>query len=230
MSNPFQWEHPKAMNYNDTIRRRIIGYEFIFQLMADLIETTAIQPEKLTIVGAGGGQELSTLVPILKTTAFTAIDPSSTMLALAKQRLADEKLQGNVQYIEAELEAAVLEPADIVTCHLVLHFVRTTVLKKAMLREIAAHVRIGGQVYLSSINGDLSDECFNQTLTAWGIAMLRNGVKLHQWESFHASFGDTLMPIPTAELLQICEEVGLRMRHAYFRAYHIEAFCFERVM
>lgn len=229
MSNPFQWEHPKAMSYNDTIRRRIIGYEFIFQLMADLIETTATQPEKMTIVGAGGGQELSTLVPILPTVAFTAIDPSSTMLALAKQRLEAEELHGNVQYIESELEAAALEQADIVTCHLVLHFLRTTALKKAMLREIAAHVRIGGHVYLSSINGDLSDERFNQTLTAWGLAMLRNGVKPHQWEAFRASFGDTLMPIPTAELLQICEEVGLRVRHAYFRAYHIEAFCFERV-
>ncbi len=229
MTNPFQWEHPKAMDYNDTIRRRIIGYDLIFELMKDLIDASIEQPEHITIVGAGGGQELSTLLPLLPAAHFKAIDPSSTMLALAEQRLVAEELSGDVAYIEAELTAAKLEPADLVTCHLVLHFLPTIALKKALLHEIAMHVKVGGTVYLSSINGDLEDAAFQQTLTAWGKAMIRNGVKEHQWQAFRASFGDTLMPISTVELLKLCDEVGLQIRHAYFRAYHIEAFCLERV-
>lgn len=229
MINPFQWEHPKAMDYNDTIRRRIIGYDLIFELMKDLIDVEIEQPKQITIVGAGGGQELSTLLPLLPTAHFKAIDPSSTMLALAEQRLIAEELSGDVEYIEAELSAVELEPADIVTCHLVLHFLPTMALKKALLKEITAHVKIGGMVYLSSINGSLEDKAFQQTLTAWGKAMLRNGVKEHQWQAFRASFGDTLLPISTAQLLKLCDELGLQIRHAYFRAYHIEAFCLERV-
>ena len=48
--NPFQWEHPKASDYNDTIRRRIIGYDTIFQLMADSVQVNNSNPNRFLIV------------------------------------------------------------------------------------------------------------------------------------------------------------------------------------
>lgn len=228
MKNPFQWEHPKAFAYNDTIRKRIIGYEYLFTLMADDICTHMSDAAQVIVVGAGGGQELSTLMPLLRAAHFVAIDPSDNMLALAKHRLMTENIAGEVTYITGEL-ADYECVADIVTCHLVLHFLQEPTQKAQLLKQIAQHVKIGGYVYLSSINGDIDDPIFKQQLDAWGRFAIRNGVKPHQWEAFAQSFGDTLMPITTEALYDLCEAAGLRVAQQYFRAYGIEAYRLERV-
>lgn len=229
MKNPFQWEHPKAFAYNETIRKRIIGYEYLFTLMADLIAVEMPNAETVTIVGAGGGQELSTLVPLLPHAQFTAVDPSDNMLALAKQRLEQEEIQGNITYITGELVARDVSQADIVTCHLVLHFLKERATKQALLQQMAESVRVGGRIFLSSINGDVESDVFQTQLKAWGLLALRNGVKPHQWEAFAHSFGQELMPVTKQELLEDVAAVGLRVVHQYFQAYGIEAYCLERV-
>lgn len=229
MKNPFQWEHPKAFAYNDTIRKRIIGYEHLFILMADLIAVENVDAKHVIVVGAGGGQELATLAPLLPDARFTAIDPSDNMLMLAKARLAQEDIDVPITYIAGELVASEIEVADIVTCHLVLHFLKAHEAKRALLTQIAQSVRIGGRVFLSSINGDVDSELFQEQLKAWERFALRNGVKPHQWEAFAQSFGREMMPISSAQLLADVESVGLRVVQKYYQAYGIEAYCLERV-
>ena len=125
--NPFQWEHPKALDYNDTIRRRILGYEAIFQLMADLVQVNNENPKNFLIVGAGGGQELSTFIPSFPNAQYVAVDPSDNMLHLAKLRLAEEQLNATIDYSAEELQHVVFpQKFDVATCHLVLHFLQTT--------------------------------------------------------------------------------------------------------
>lgn len=230
MTNPFQWEHPKAFAYNDTIRKRIVGYEYIFTLMADLIAAENINAKHVIVVGAGGGQELSTLAPILPDAHFTAIDPSDNMLMLAKARVAQENIDAHITYVADELVATDVETADILTCHLVLHFLKAHEAKRALLAQMAQSVRIGGRLFLSSINGDTDSESFKAQLKAWERFAIRNGVKPHQWEAFAQSFGRELMPISSAQLMADIESVGLHVVQKYYQAYGIEAYCLERVI
>lgn len=227
--NPFQWGHPKALDYNDTIRRRILGYETIFQLMADLVQVNHENPKNFLIVGAGGGQELSTLIPSFPNAQYVAVDPSDNMLHLAKLRLAEEQLNAAVDYYAEELQyVAFSEKFDVATCHLVLHFLQTTEQKKSLIEAIAQNVAPGGLAFFSSFNTALDAVHYEKMMEAWGIAMLRNGVTEKQWLAFKQSFGDTLIPIRTEELIELFEQAGFTNVQPYFKAYFIEAFCMEK--
>ena len=227
--NPFQWEHPKALDYNDTIRRRILGYEAIFQLMADLVQVNNENPKNFLIVGAGGGQELSTFIPSFPNAQYVAVDPSDNMLYLAKLRLAEEQLNATIDYYAEELGHVVFpQKFDVATCHLVLHFLQTIEQKKSLIEAIAQNVAPGGMAFFSSINAELDTANTEKMMEAWGIAMLRNGVTEKQWLAFKQSFGDTLIPVRTEELLELFEQAGFTNVQLYFKAYFIEAFCMEK--
>ena len=202
--NPFQWEHPKALDYNDTIRRRIIGYETIFQLMADLVQVNNPNSSRFLIVGAGGGQELCTFIPHFPNAQYAAVDPSENMMHLAKLRLAEEQLNANVEYFTEELKYVVFqEKFDVATCHLVLHFLQTTEQKKSLIEAIAQNLAPGGVAFFSSFNIELGEVYNEKMMQAWGIAMLRNGVTEKQWLAFKQSFGDTLIPLRTEEMIEL---------------------------
>ena len=227
--NPFQWEHPKALDYNDTIRRRIIGYDTLFQLMADLVQVNNPNPHKFLIVGAGGGQELSTLIVPFPTAHYVAVDPSDNMLRLAKLRLAEEQLNASVDYYTEQLEHIVFqEKFDVATCHLVLHFLQTMEQKKSLIEAIAQNIAPGGTAFFSSINTELCTASYEKMMEAWGIAMLRNGITERQWLAFKQSSGDMLMPIRTEEMIELFEHAGFINIQTYFKAYSIEAFCMEK--
>lgn len=221
--NPFQWQHPKAFEYNDTIRKRIIGYEHIFQLMADQV-TVQAAPHNMLIVGAGGGQELVTMANACPQLQFTAVDPSSNMLELAKMRLAAEQITADVNYIADTLEQVpVTQSYALASCHLVLHFL-TTVQKKSLIETIAAHVEEGATVFFSSINIEMNTARFEKILDAWGVAMLRNGVTEKQWHAFRASFGESCFPLPTEDMIALYEAAGFHEIELYYKAYAIEAY------
>ena len=227
--NPFQWEHPKALDYNDTIRRRILGYDTIFQLMADLVQVNNPNPKKFLVVGAGGGQELCTFIPTFPSAHYVAVDPSENMLHLAKLRLAEEQLNARVDYYTEELQNVVFqEKFDVATCHLVLHFLQTTEQKKSLIEVIAQNLAPGGRAFFSSFNTDLDDAHDEKMMQAWGIAMLRNGVTEKQWLAFKQSFGDTLIPVRTEDMTELFEQAGFTNIKLYFKAYSIEAFCMEK--
>ena len=55
-------------------------------------------PKSFLIVGAGGGQELSTFIPPFPHAQYVAVDPSDNMLHLAKLRLKEEQLHATIDY------------------------------------------------------------------------------------------------------------------------------------
>ncbi len=225
--NPFQWEHPKAMAYHDTIRRRIIGYDFIFQGMVDLL--TEQQWQHALIVGAGGGQELVSLGQAFPGRQFTAVDPSEQMLTLASLTVEQEGVKLDVDYQPITVEEL---PDDIAfslaTCHLVLHFLKEKD-KKSLIQAIAGRMPAGGTIFFSSINGQLGSPQLEQILDAWGNTMQRNGITEKQWLAFRQSFGDTCFPLPTEEILSLFIEAGFGEAIMYYKAFSVEAFMMKKV-
>lgn len=201
----------------------------IFQLMADVVQVNNANPKNFLIVGAGGGQELYTCIPQFPDAHYVAVDPSYNMLHLAKLRLAEEQLTASVDYYTEELQHVVFpEKFDVATCHLVLHFLPTMAQKKSLIEAIAQNIAPGGMAFFSSINTELGSAHYEKMMEAWGIAMLRNGITERQWLAFKQSFGDTLIPVRTEELIELFEQAGFTHIKQYFKAYSIEAFCMEK--
>lgn len=224
VKNPFQWEHPKAKAYNDTIRMRIAGYELLFDLNMDMLANESLsEKSRVLIVGAGGGQELSVFARNYPSCYYAAVDPSENMLELAKFRLQQEELQPRVDMFADKLEQIQFEePFDIATCHLVLHFIKNWEDKKSLLQSISQNLRPGAQFFLTSINTNTVDPNFSQQLRHWQQTMLRNGVSEKEWVSFAASFDDTLHAIPLNKLIELLQNVGFTNIIPYFKTHLVD--------
>lgn len=229
MGNPFQWEHDKAMQYNETIRKRILNYASIFEVMQDIVVTDCREVHSVAIVGAGGGQELSTLIDDLPKACYFAIDPSEKMLELAKYRLIQEGKEADIQYIAKPFHEVEVDAVDLITCHLVLHFLQTDDEKRQLIQAISKRLKVGGTLFLSSINGKIGRADFEQQLDVWHVGMLRKGVTEKEWEKFRASIGEQLVPITDEEVVALLQQYGLSLLYHYEKTHVITASYYVKI-
>ena len=96
------------------------------------------------------------------------------------------------------------------------------------IEAIAKNLVSGGMAFFSSFNTALGDVHDEKMMQAWRIAMLRNGVTEKQWLAFKQSFGESLIPIRTEEMMELFKQAGFTNMKLYFKAYSIEAFCMEK--
>lgn len=227
--NSFQWEHPKALEYGDTIRQRVIGYDFIFELMVDLLKASSVDPTEIVVVGAGGGQELISLLPIYPKATYLAVDPSENMLKLAKKCLVERELEGDIQFFAEKLQhVPINRQVDVITCHLVLHFLPTKDEKIDLIKQMADRLKKGGYCFISSINVDMNSSQFEHMIEAWGEKMLRDGLTEKQWHKFKGELGDAVIPVSSAEIEKLFEDAGLKVLQKYYSAYCIEAYFLQK--
>ncbi|MFD1413756.1 class I SAM-dependent methyltransferase [Oceanobacillus jeddahense] len=211
------WDNSQIQYYQDTIRRKIPGYDLIYEQMLAIIETNFI-PQDILIVGAGGGQELYVLGKKYPETAYTALDPSCRMLELAKQRVDNMLLK--VDWQETTLDKFHCEKEyDIVTCHLMLHFLKEE--KAAILNQISQRVKAGGLLFISAI---VEEEKKDSTLPFWLQHMRLCNVPAPDWEHFATSFDKTTHPLSASLLYQVLKDNGFEVILPYFKSYAIEAY------
>lgn len=222
--NPFQWEHPKAMLYNDTIRKRIAGYELLFDLNLDIISAEQLhENNRVLLVGAGGGQEICAFSKKFPKNHYIAVDPSENMLELAKIRLQHEQLSPSLEIFADQLQNIQFEePFNIATCHLVLHFIEHLEDKKSLLNSIANNLQPGALFFISSINADTASPNHQQLMSYWQHTMLNNGITEREWNHFVASFDDTLHAIPLDQLIELLQEAGFTNITPYFKTHLVD--------
>ncbi|AZK47880.1 class I SAM-dependent methyltransferase [Paenibacillus lentus] len=221
------WEHPRVQRYEETIPLKIPGYMLLYEMTERLLRAhlhLSQDSSKLLIVGAGGGQELVTLGNRHKDWTFTGIDPSRSMLEIARRRAAEAGVAHRVSLQEGTIEQLSTQPAfDAATCLLVLHFIHGESNKRKLLQDIADRLEPGAPLFLASINGNPSSAPFSIQMKAWKGHMLDNGISLQEWERFAASIGRESDPIPDYEVLELLEKAGFTQVTHYFGSYLIDA-------
>ena len=109
----------------------------------------------MLIVGAGSGNEIIQLAEGRPHWSFTGIDPSASMLSIAKERLL--ALPNNMSFHQATILDASLpfSQYDAASCVLVLHFIQEYKEKLDTIKEIAKHLKPGAPFVLVSKYGQL---------------------------------------------------------------------------
>jgi len=217
------WHNPTVHTYQQTIRQKIIGYDLIYDMMTNILQSyTGI--DKMLIVGAGGGQELLTLGKSFPCARFTAVDTSKATLQLAAQHIEQLHQPLNVTWHEKDLLSLKFsEQFDVATCHLVLHFIEDFTQKKALLNKISDNLNDNGVLFISSINANTTDTMFKQQLRYWRSSMIHNGVSENDWQRFEQSFGLTTHPIKLELLVDLLIEAGFTTIIPYFKTHMIDA-------
>lgn len=210
-------------SYQHTIRKKIIGYDLIYDLMLDSIRTQQ-QVQDILIVGAGGGQELQCLGAHYPNASFVAVDASPTMIQIAKSTFDLQAL--HITWYEQDcLTFNTDQKFDVITCHLLMHFLPTEKDKQQLLSRLHKQLKKGGRLYLSLIN---DSAVLQEQLSYWQHSMQRVGMPPTHFLQFAAAFGVSTHPTTVTTLQDMIIQAGFSQTVPYFKTLAIDAFVLYR--
>lgn len=151
-----------AQKYKEIIRRVFPCYEELQSLVAKQI--VKLCPEKILLVGAGVGEEISFLRESGYLPLVDALEPNEHMSKIAKEQLALSK--SAVTWFETDWLQFDLQDKkyNLISCQLVLHFVKE---KETWLSKMNSALKPGGYLFISFFCGSFSDEICLEEWEEW---------------------------------------------------------------
>ncbi|PDY40597.1 SAM-dependent methyltransferase [Bacillus wiedmannii] len=222
------WNDRTVHTYERTIPLKIPGYFTLYEMVNHFLLTTLPKENmnpNLLVIGAGGGQEILSIGKQNSNLSFTGVDPSESMLQLAKKRIENESVQNHIDFVHGTIHSLLTNPLfDAATCMLVLHFIPTIKEKQELLNEISNRLKSGAPFFLSTINGVPHTSMFSAQLNAWRNHMMQNQIPLDDWDRFENSFETEIFPISETNLLTIMEECGFTQITRFFTSFLIDGY------
>ncbi|HDR7668116.1 Uncharacterized protein BCZB5J_04556 [Bacillus cereus] len=222
------WNDRTVHTYERTIPLKIPGYFTLYEMVNHFLLTTLPKENmnpNLLVIGAGGGQEILSIGKQNSNLSFTGVDPSESMLQLAKKRIENESVQNHIDFVHGTIHSLLTNPLfDAATCMLVLHFIPTIEEKQELLNEISNRLKSGAPFFLSTINGVPHTSMFSAQLNAWRNHMMQNQIPLEDWNRFENSFETEIFPISETNLLTIMEECGFTQITRFFTSFLIDGY------
>ena len=114
-------DHAAISDYADKTRRLVPGWSDLQRMAALLVAERAPADADVLVVGAGGGVELKAFAQLHAQWRFVGVDPSETMLALARTTLGPLATRADLHH--GYVDTAPAGPFDAATCLLTMHFV-----------------------------------------------------------------------------------------------------------
>ncbi|MEC0983730.1 class I SAM-dependent methyltransferase [Bacillus safensis] len=157
------WHDPVAESYAATISHKVPGYHLLHELSVDVLETEIKgAASRILTVGAGGGEEIINMLQRKEDWLITGVDPSASMLDMAKQRVSKLHMETRVTWYETALNKVSAEAVyDAAVSLLVIHFVEN---RLPFLQEIAQRLQPGAPFVLAFIQGEMNSSAFQQEL------------------------------------------------------------------
>jgi tRNA (cmo5U34)-methyltransferase len=132
--------------YSDGPRRRVPGFLDLQRMAMQLLAEQVPSNGEVLVLGAGGGLELKVMAEGQPGWSFLGIDPSSPMLALAKETLGP--LASRVEFVEGYIYDAPVVRFDGATCLLTLHFLPADE-RLCTLKELKSRLKPGAPLVVA---------------------------------------------------------------------------------
>lgn len=221
------WHDPVAESYAATISHKVPGYHLLHELTVDVLETEIKgAASRILTVGAGGGEEIINMLQRKEEWLITGVDPSASMLNMAKQRVSQLHMEARVTWYETALNEVSAEAVyDAAVSLLVIHFVED---RLPFLQEIAQRLQPGAPLVLAFIQGDMTSRVFQQELYMLSLFMKRQGLDKEVFSSFKDRLGHGTHPVPEEEMRGHLIEAGFRDIRPYFQAGMIKGLVCKR--
>ncbi|WP_144493215.1 class I SAM-dependent methyltransferase [Bacillus pumilus] len=222
-----QWHDPVAESYAATIAHKVPGYQLLHELTIDVLETElkGEAPHILT-VGAGGGEEIINMLQRKEDWLITGVDPSPSMLDMAKQQVAKLEMETRVTWHEASLDKVSAEPVyDAAVSLLVIHFIKK---RQLFLEEVAHRLQPDAPFMLAFIQGEMKSHAFQQELHMLSLFMQRQGLEKEVFTSFKNRLGSATHPVPEEEIKEQLIKAGFKDIRPYFQAGMIKGLVCKR--
>lgn len=210
-----------AVEYDRGVRRTLPTYDSMMRLSQTFLRANLKEDASLLIVGGGGGNELKAFGPTNPEWTFTAVDPSASMLEVAKFKAEELGIADRVEFIHGTVMDVTGESSfDGATCLLVLHFIAEVGEKLALLKKVRSCLRRGSPFVLVSKCGDPNDPEFQMLVSLWKDYWLYT-TNLPEEKVDELMKGTlTESSIPESEIRRLLEEAGFDRIANFFRTNH----------
>ncbi|MGG1695900.1 class I SAM-dependent methyltransferase [Bacillus zhangzhouensis] len=211
------WHDHVAESYAATIAHKVPGYHLLHELTVDVLETELKgAASRILTVGAGGGEEIINMLQRKEGWQITGVDPSPSMLDMAKRRVAQLHMEERVTWHETALDKVSAETVyDAAVSMLVIHFVKD---RLPFLQEIARRLQPEAPLVVAFIQGDMKSHAFEKELHMLSLFMQRQGLEKEVFTSFKERLGDTTHPVSEKEMRGHLIKAGFEDIRPYFQA------------
>ena len=209
MTDKMEFNITMSAEYDKGVRRTLPTYDSMFRLVQAYLRANTEQHANILLVGAGGGNELTTFGPSNPGWTFTAVDPAPPMLDIARMKAEDLKLTDRVDFILGTIDNVdASNTYHAATCMLVLHFIVNVDEKLLLLKKIRQLLTSGAPFVLVSMYGDTSHPEFDELFALWKAYWLDTSdltiVEVDEMEKTVRG----LSFIPEEEILHLLREAG----------------------
>lgn len=160
---------------------------------------------RLLVAGAGTGAEVRFLAPLFPAWRFTLVDPSASMLGVARRHAAAAGFAERCEFHVGLVSSLAADGFDAATSVLVSHFLTDTAQRQAYFADIAQRLKPGGLLFNADLAADLDVASFEPLMDLWlplaGMPDERRG-------AFRAAFGRGVAAHGPAEVGAIIERAG----------------------
>jgi tRNA (cmo5U34)-methyltransferase len=183
----------------------------------------AILPKqaKILVAGAGTGMEILEFAPSNPGWSFCGVDPSADMLALARKKVSEKDLAGEIELRKGYVDDLKEEEAfDAATCILVMHFLKDDGSKLQLLESIRKRMKPGASFVLIDGFGEPDSTDFEKIKAAWKNYPIISGVPSETVEHiFSEVIMKTVQFVPESRIMELMETAGFIRVSKYFSGF-----------
>lgn len=174
---------------------------------------------RILCVGAGTGKELIYLARIFPQWRFTAVEPSSAMVEVCRQRVEEEGFLARCDFHNGYLDTLVPEDSfDAATCFLVSQFMLEPAERSAFFGQIAGSLKPGGVLVSSDLASDTASYHYDELLKLWWRVMSSSDVSPEAVDRMRSAYAKDVAILPAATVASIIEAGGFSMPVQFFQA------------
>lgn len=221
---PVEFQHlsdSQAKHYSANIRALLPTYDAQFAVANAYLRTVVPAEAHILVVGAGGGMEIVTFGRLNPGWQFTGVDPSESMITVAKRYAEQDDVADRVEFHHGYVDELAEESSyDAATCMLVLHFLPNDEAKLRLLQAVAARLKPGAPFVVVTAFGQPENPSFRRhgealyehVLTTTGHERLAAQLR-HNIESSHV--------VSEPRLLELMQTAGFSRTERFFQTYQI---------
>lgn len=184
---------------------------------------------RVLCVGAGTGAEIEHLAGRFPGWTFTAVEPSSGMLAACRQRAEAGGFAHRCVFHAGYLDALpATEPFDAATSFLVSQFLLDSNERAGYFRDIVARLRPGAMLASSDLAADLASPAQQGLLDAWFRTMATADLAPDALQRMREAYARDVSVLPPSEVASLIERGGFDAPVQFFQAGLIHAWYARR--
>lgn len=201
-----------AESYDEKCPVRVPGYESSRELAASLARTIIPDDAEILVSGCGTGSDLMALAEANPSWRFTAVEPSSGMMAKAEERVEEAGWRERVNFINARMEDAPRGLHSAALSFLVCHFIKGDEAKKRYLRALSDRLKAGAPLLMFDLVCDGPESTVNAAYVDW---MERRGLTKSEAKGVIARINKHWGPVSEDYFRKLAEECGFHKPYRF---------------